>query len=143
MTLRLDAQLSPHPAPWIEATFGVETRSVKQLGLRDVRAREIFDAVREAGAVVTTKDQDFAALQARLGSPPQIVWVTCGNTSNANMRRILREVPPEALRLPEAREALVEISNARLQVRIAGRGLQLGGGLAGHLIAPSVSPRTM
>jgi len=87
---------------------------VKRLGLRDAKDREIFDAARAAEAVVMTKDQDFVALQARLGAPPQIVWVTCGNTSNANMKRILGELLPEALRLLEAGETLVEISDARL-----------------------------
>ena len=89
MTFWIDARLSPHLAPWIETTFGVGVRSVKRLGLRDAKDREIFDAARAAEAVVMTKDQDFVALQARLGAPPQIVWVTCGNTSNANMKRIL------------------------------------------------------
>lgn len=114
MTFWIDARLSPHLAPWIEATFGVEVRSVKRLGLRDAKDREIFDAARAAEAVVMTRDQDFVALQARLGAPPQIVWVTCGNTSNANMKRILGELLPETLRLLEAGETLVEISDARL-----------------------------
>lgn len=92
----------------------VEARSVKRLGLRDAKDREISDAARAAEAVVMTKDQDFVALRARLGAPPQIVWVTCGNTSNANMKRILGELLLEALRLLEAGETLVEISDARL-----------------------------
>ena len=36
------------------------------------------------------------------------------NTSNANMKRILGELLPETLRLLEAGETLVEISDARL-----------------------------
>ena len=66
VTFWIDARLSPHLAPWTEATFGVEVHSVKRLGLRDAKDREIFDAARAAEAVVMTKDQDFVALQARL-----------------------------------------------------------------------------
>ena len=114
MTFWIDARLSPHLAPWIEATFGVEPPSVKRLGLRDAKDREVFDAAPAAEALVMTKDQDFVALQARLGAPPQIVWVTCGNTPSVNMKRVLGELLPEALRLLEAGETLVEISDARI-----------------------------
>jgi len=46
----------------------------------------------------------------RLGTPPQIIWLTCGNTSNARLRQILSITLPEALEFLRAGEALVEIS---------------------------------
>ena len=46
-------------------------------------------AAREAGAIVMTKDGDFIELLAQHGSPPQVVWVTCGNTSNERLRRLV------------------------------------------------------
>ena len=112
MTLWLDAQLPPSIAAWIEATFGVECRAVRDLGLRDAADSAIFLEAREAGAVVMTKDQDFIDLQRRLGPPPMVLWVTCGNTSNARLREILARVLPEALRLIESGEILVEIGDA-------------------------------
>ncbi len=57
-----------------------------------------------------TKDSDFADLVDRLGKPPQIIWLTCGNTSNARLREILSVVLPEALELLCSGETLVEIS---------------------------------
>jgi predicted nuclease of predicted toxin-antitoxin system len=36
-----------------------------------------------------TKDSDFVDLVERLGPPPQIIWLTCGNTSNLRLREIL------------------------------------------------------
>ena len=36
-----------------------------------------------------TKDSDFVELVHRLGVPPQIIWITCGNTSNGEMMRVL------------------------------------------------------
>lgn len=57
-----------------------------------------------------TKDSDFVDLVERLGVPPQIIWLTCGNTSNARLREILNATLPEALELLQSGEALVEIT---------------------------------
>ncbi len=57
-----------------------------------------------------TKDSDFVDLVDRLGEPPQIIWLTCGNTSNARLREILSSVLSEALELLRSGEKLVEIS---------------------------------
>jgi predicted nuclease of predicted toxin-antitoxin system len=61
----------------------------KDLRLRDARDRDIFFSAREAKAVVLTKDRDLVDLVIQLGSPPQILWATCGNTSNAKLKTIL------------------------------------------------------
>ena len=70
---------------------------------------QIFDAARAAGAALLTKDRDFAELVKRRGSPPRIVWVTSGNTSNLEMKRILTATLQKALALLESGEALVEL----------------------------------
>ena len=62
-----------------------------------------------AGAVVLTKDRDFVDLVHRQGAPPQIIWVTCGNTSNREMIRILQATFAEACELLAAGEPVVEI----------------------------------
>ncbi len=64
---------------------------MRELGLRNAKDREIFLAARRAGAVVLTKDRDFVALLEQLGPPPQVLWVTIGNTSNAHLREILSQ----------------------------------------------------
>jgi predicted nuclease of predicted toxin-antitoxin system len=105
-----DAQLSPALAPWLRATFGVDAAPLRELGLRDAEDAAIFAAARAAGAVVLTKDSDFVGLVARLGPPPQIVWLTCGNTSNAALRALLSGVWPRVASLLAAGEPLIEIS---------------------------------
>jgi predicted nuclease of predicted toxin-antitoxin system len=112
MILWLDAQLPPSAAAWITATFGVVAQAVRDLGLHDAKDSPIFQAARAAGAVVMTKDSDFVELVRRLGSPPQVLWVTCGNTSNARLRDILSPVLPTALKLLDQGDSLVEISDA-------------------------------
>lgn len=74
----------------------------------------IFEAARAAGAVVPTKDRDFVELVSRRGAPRQVVWLTCGNTSNAALRAILTTAWPRAQALLAAGEPLVEISEPAL-----------------------------
>lgn len=112
MIIWIDAQLSPALAFWIPENFGIECQPVRELGLLGAKDRQIFQAARDAEAVVLTKDSDFLALLDRLGPPPQILWITCGNTSNAHLKEILKASLPKALDLLRQGERLVEISDA-------------------------------
>ena len=111
MKIWVDAQLSPQIAAWIVAEFSYEAFSVKELGLRDAEDREIFAAAKEADVVVMTKDRDFLLLLDSFGPPPRIIWLTCGNTSNASLKEILKETLVEAIRFLESGEAVVEINS--------------------------------
>ncbi|MCA1718639.1 MAG: DUF5615 family PIN-like protein [Actinobacteria bacterium] len=110
MIFWIDAQLSPYLAKWISSEFGVEARPVRDLGLHDARDREIFLAAREAGAIVMTKDSDFVLLLEQLGPPPQVLWLTIGNTSNTHLKEVLSRSFASALELLLRGEALVEIT---------------------------------
>ncbi len=59
-----------------------------------------------------TKDADFMRLLEKHGAPPQVIWVTCGNTSNARMREVLAAALPKALALLDQGESLIEISGS-------------------------------
>lgn len=109
MILWIDAQLSPSLAPWITGQFGIEAYSANWLGYRDASDHVIFQAARQAGVIVMTKDSDFLRLLDEYGPPPQVLWVTLGNTSNANMREVLDRVFPKAVAMLKAGEPLVEI----------------------------------
>lgn len=109
MTIWLDAHLSPALAPWMAATFGMTVVPVRDLGLRDALDPPIFQAARAAGDVVMTKDADFPELVGRLGSPPQVLWLRCGNTSNAALRTLLTAELPTALARLTTGEPVVEI----------------------------------
>ena len=71
-------------------------------------------AARDAGAVVMTKDRDFRTLLLRHGPPPQVIWITCGNTSNARMQEVLGRSLLQAVDLIMSGEAFVEISDRRV-----------------------------
>ena len=57
-----------------------------------------------------TKDSDFVLLLDRFGTPPQIIWLTCGNTSNASLKEILTKQLSQAIEFLERGEDLVEIN---------------------------------
>jgi predicted nuclease of predicted toxin-antitoxin system len=110
MTIWVDAHLSPAIAAWIIKTFGISAFALRDLGLRDAEDPEIFEAAKNQGVIFMTKDSDFVDLVERLGPPPQIIWLTCGNTSNDRLQEILTATLPEVLELLRTGEVLVEIS---------------------------------
>jgi predicted nuclease of predicted toxin-antitoxin system len=110
MTIWIDAQLSPEIATWVSSNFPVQAFALRDLGLRDATDRQIFAAAQKAGAVVMTKDSDFVELVERYGTPPQVLWLRCGNTSNARLKQILNLTLSQALILLEAGESLIEIN---------------------------------
>ena len=110
MIIWLDAQLSPALAVWLSGTFGVQSIAVRDLGLREAADRTIFLAARSASAVVMTKDIDFVRLLMEFGPPPQIIWLTCGNTSNTSLKQILVRALPAAMSLLNSGQPMVSIS---------------------------------
>lgn len=112
MKLWIDAQLSPAIAAWLNRTFDdIEAESVRALGLKNATDLEIFKAAKIADVVVMSKDDDFIQLIEQKGTPPKLLWVTCGNTSNAKMKEILLSALPKAKTLIESGENIVEISD--------------------------------
>lgn len=105
----VDAQVSPGLAGWLSDALGVPSHAVRDLGLRDADDVVIFARAREQSAIILTKDADFAVLLERRGPPPRIIWLTCGNTTNARLREIISG-HAVALRLWMAgNEPLIEI----------------------------------
>ncbi|MGL5065207.1 MAG: DUF5615 family PIN-like protein, partial [Microcoleus sp.] len=96
MIFWLNAQLPPSLAQWLTETFGVNAVTLQELGFRDAQDIEIFNAARlnGLGTIVVTKDRDFVDLVVRLGSPPQILWLTCGNITNRDLQRIFTRAFP-------------------------------------------------
>ncbi len=114
MKLWIDAQLSPAIAAWINRTYqdqDIEAQSLRAVGLRDALDPKIFKEARKANVVMMTKDYDLIKLVEQHGPPPQIIWITCGNTSNSKMRQVLSETLLKAKKLLERGEIVVEISD--------------------------------
>src|ERR1043165_3683322 len=102
MRIWVDAQMSPAIATWISSNYAVSAVAIRDLGLLDA----------EDKAVVMTKDSDFVLLLDRLGPPPQVIWITSGNTSNARLKEVLTNTLSRALDLLNFGEKLVETNAA-------------------------------
>lgn len=111
MKIWLDAQLPPTLAQWIRENFDLKAFALRELQLRDAKDLEIFTAARAENAIIMTKDSDFVDLVCRLGSPPQILWLTCGNVTNRNLRKLLTATLSNALKQLNRGEIIVEINN--------------------------------
>lgn len=109
MIFWLAAQLSPSLAKWLEANFSVEAYPVRLLGLRNAKDAEIFAAARRAGATVITKDKDFVQLVLDHGAPPQVVWLTCGNTSNERLKRLFEACFSEIVHRLQQGASIVQV----------------------------------
>ena len=90
---------------------GLEAKSVRAVGLRDAGDEEIYRAARRTEVIVMTKDSDFLNLLDRLGPPPKVIWVTCGNTSNRRMRKILKQTLRSAVEMLQEEEEIIEIGD--------------------------------
>jgi predicted nuclease of predicted toxin-antitoxin system len=111
VTLWLDNQLPPALAPWMRETLSVDCVPVRDLSLQRAADLDIFNDARDAQVIVMTKDADFVTLLERFGPPPQVILVTCGNTSNARLRRVITAAWPAILPMIERGEALVELGD--------------------------------
>lgn len=84
---------------------------VRDLNLREADDEEIFLAARKINGVIISKDADFVELLERNGSPPKLIWLTCGNTSEARLKEIFSVRFSAAMELLRAGNDLVEISD--------------------------------
>lgn len=108
----VDAQLPPVLSRWIEGS-DVQSIHVSEIGLLAAEDPEIFEKARSSGAIVMTKDEDFVHLQEQRGAPPQLVWLTCGNISNSELRTLVLSRWEQVVRLLRAGEPLIEINGGR------------------------------
>ncbi len=107
MIFWLDAQIAPGLAGWLEETFGVTAMPVRDVRLRDAEDDHLFFSARQVANVLITKESGFIHLKDLL--PLKVIWLTCENTSEKELRRVFQRHFRKAVRLFEAGESLVEI----------------------------------
>jgi predicted nuclease of predicted toxin-antitoxin system len=79
-------------------------------GLLDAADLVIWDYGVTAGAVLLTKDEDFALRRALETAGPAVVWLRVGNTRKAELLRWFEPLLPEILLALAHGETLLEIS---------------------------------
>lgn len=86
--LLLDENLSPRIARALATQFpgSVHVRDVELKGQSD---HIIWNFAAKNGFTIATKDDDFRSLSLLQGPPPKVIWLVIGNTSTAEILRIL------------------------------------------------------
>ena len=78
----VDAQLPPALARLLEE-HGHVAEHVTEIGPADAPDRDLWLYALEHGAVLVTKDEDFADMVATGAEAPSVVWIRVGNTRRA------------------------------------------------------------
>ena len=108
MHFLVDAQLPPALAKWLIGRGHVAAH-VFELGLERADDRSIWDRALEIGAVIVTKDEDFAIRKVLEKAGPRVVWVRFGNTTRPEVLARFEHHLPAILDALEGGEDLVEI----------------------------------
>ena len=84
----LDENLSPRLASALENVCpgSVHVRDVQLKGKSD---KQIWLFAGNNGYTIVTKDDDFRGMSLLRGAPPKVIWLVVGNTSTADILRIL------------------------------------------------------
>jgi len=104
----VDAQLPPALARRIEA-LGHSADHVFDSGLTTASDDAIRTYAAKIGAVIVTKDEDFAVRRV-LQEGPAVVWVRIGNTRRAELLRRIEDDFAAIVAALERGETLVEIA---------------------------------
>ena len=104
----VDAQLQSALARWL-AERGYEATHVADLGMASARDRAIWERAMSTGAVILTKDEDFALRRAQSTDGPAVVWLRCGNTRRRALLAWFEPHLPTVLEALARGECLIEI----------------------------------
>ena len=107
MRFLVDAQLPPALARRI-AALGYDAQHVADSGLAGAPDDTIWKHAASIGAIIITKDEDFA-VRRLLQSGPAVVWLRVGNTRRHALLARLEAEWPAIVRALEQGETLVEV----------------------------------
>jgi len=105
----VDAQLPPHLARWL-IERGHEAEHVGDIGMLSASDQGIWRYALERGAVLVTKDEDFAVMSSSDPSGPSVVWLRLGNVTRGVLLSKFPVLFPEIERRLTAGEKLIEVT---------------------------------
>jgi predicted nuclease of predicted toxin-antitoxin system len=109
MRFIVDAQLPPAFARRL-AQEGHEAEHVADQLRVTASDPFIWDHALSVGAVIITKDEDFAQRKTLTGTGPSIVWIRLPNTRRQALLAWFEQVLPDILAALDRGETLVEIT---------------------------------
>ncbi len=108
MTFLVDAQLPPALAQWL-IKQGHSAEHVDDVDLRNADDIVIWNYALSRGAIIVTKDEDFAERTARTTSGPVIAWLRIGNATNRVLLQWLTPRWEEITAHLDAGDRLIEV----------------------------------
>jgi predicted nuclease of predicted toxin-antitoxin system len=105
MIFLVDQMLPVWLADWLTER-GYSAEHVRRIELASADDGEIADTARERGAILITKDGDFAQPP---GPGVPVIWVRFGNTTHAALAERWARVWPDVVKALDAGESLVEV----------------------------------
>lgn len=90
MKLRLDENLSRRLVPFLQHDYPGSSQ-VLLLGMESASDAEVWQAAKDQGFVIVTRDADFEELSLVWGQPPKVIWLKTRNQSRATTLKIFLE----------------------------------------------------
>jgi predicted nuclease of predicted toxin-antitoxin system len=104
----IDNQLPAALGRWIE-TQGCHAQHVLALDLAQSPDETIWARAAATGAMIVSKDDDFAQLTLMRPEPVAVVWIRVGNCRTAELLRKMQQVWPDVIRELDSGARLVEV----------------------------------
>ena len=108
MRFLVDAQLPPALARWLTSK-GQEAEHVADVGPANAPDKEIWNYALAAGAVIVSKDDDFAQRRVLAAEGPAVVWVRLPNTRRRELLVWFEGILPQIVQALERGETLIEV----------------------------------
>lgn len=109
MQFVVDAQLPPALARWLTQA-GHPSEHVADCGMSSVPDMVIWEYAARMGAVILTKDHDFADIRTLSEADvPRVVWLRIGNSRRATLLHWFIPLLPEILAALEGGARIVEV----------------------------------
>lgn len=108
MRFLIDAQLPPALARWLAAA-GHEAEHVADIGLASAQDDAIWSYADEFGAVIISKDEDFAQRKILEDAGPAIVWIRLPNTRRRQLLAWFETTLPTIVSALERGETFIEM----------------------------------
>lgn len=108
MRFLVDTQLPAALARWLREK-GHQADHVLDVNLAQSKDTPIWQYAQERGAVIVTKDEDFAEWVRRGRPGPSVVWLRIGNSSTRNLLVWLEPLLPLIVQQLEQNDRLIEV----------------------------------
>jgi predicted nuclease of predicted toxin-antitoxin system len=108
MRFLVDAQLPPALARWLKDR-GHDAEHVFDVGMASADDRDVWNYARSIGAVIVSKDEDFANRRAVDASGPSVIWIRRGNTTRRELLTWFEPLLPDVLDALARGDLLIEI----------------------------------